>query len=195
MVVHGGQLKDPRWLNKRAAKLLDEYKKAQARMVISNATPRCRSHWQPPVQDVYKLNFDAVVFSDINCSSVGAIVRNHVGEVMASMSAKGEYVHNSDEAEVWACRKALEFAMEAGFSNLIIEGDNSNVMRALSASAVNNSLYRHVVDDIRAYLSGWQFVGLSCVKREGNMVAHSLTRFLGILWMYCIGRRMSPHLL
>ena len=85
--------------------------------------------------------------------------------------------------------------MEAGFSNLIIEGDNSNVMRALSASAVNNSLYRHVVDDIRAYLSGWQFVGLSCVKREGNMVAHSLTRFLGILWMYCIGRRMSPHLL
>ena len=70
------------------------------------------------------------------------------------MSAKGEYVHNSDEAEVLACRKALEFAMEAGFSNLIIEGDNSNVMRALSASAINNSLYGHVVDDIRAYLLG-----------------------------------------
>ena len=77
------------------------------------------------------------------------------------MSAKGEYVHNSDEAEVLACRKALEFAMEAGFSNLIIEGDNSNVMRALSASAVNNSLYGHVVDDIRAYLSGWQSIGLN----------------------------------
>ena len=67
--------------------------------------------------------------------------------------------------------------MEAGFSNLIIEGDNSNVMRALSASAVNNSLYGHVVDDIRSYFLGWQFVGLSCVKREGNMLAHSLTRF------------------
>ena len=67
--------------------------------------------------------------------------------------------------------------MEAGFSNLIIEGDNSNVMRALSASAVNNSLYGHVVDDIRSYFLGWQFVGLSCVKREGNMVAHSLARF------------------
>ena len=60
---------------------------------------------------------------------------------MAAMSAKGEYVHNSNEAEVLACRKALEFAMEAGFSNLVIEGDNSNVMRALSACAVNNSLY------------------------------------------------------
>ena len=96
---------------------------------------------------------------------------------MAAMSAKGEYVHNSDEAEVLACRKALEFAMEAGFSNLIIKGDNSNVMRALSASAINNSLYGHVVDDIRAYLSSWQSVGLNYVKREGNMVAHSLARF------------------
>ena len=80
---------------------------------------------------------------------------------MAAMSAKGEYVHNSDEAKVLACRKALEFAMEASFSNLVIEGDNSNVMRALSASAVNNSLYGHVVDDIRAYLSGWQSIGLN----------------------------------
>ena len=67
-------MKDPRWLNKRAVELLDEYKKAQARMVISNTTPRCRSYWQPPMQDVYKLNFNAVVFSDINCSGVGAIV-------------------------------------------------------------------------------------------------------------------------
>ena len=67
--------------------------------------------------------------------------------------------------------------MEVGFSNLVIEGGNSNVMRALSASAVNNSLYGHVVDDIRSYFSGWQFVGLSCVKREGNMVAHFLARF------------------
>ena len=69
---------------------------------------------------------------------------------MAAMSAKGKYVHNSNEAEVLACRKALEFAMEAGFSNLVIEGDNSNVMRSLLASAVNNSLYGHVVDDIRS---------------------------------------------
>ena len=83
---------------------------------------------------------------------------------MAAMSAKGEYVHNSDEAEVLACRKALEFAMEAGFSNMVIEGDNSNVIRALSAFAVNNSLYGHVVGDIRSHFSSWQFVGLSCVK-------------------------------
>ena len=28
VVMHGGQMKDPRWLNNRAAGLLEEYKKA-----------------------------------------------------------------------------------------------------------------------------------------------------------------------
>ena len=49
---------------------------------------------------------------------------------MVGMAARGEYVHNSDDAEALACRKALEFAMEAGFSTVIIEGDNSNVMES-----------------------------------------------------------------
>ena len=111
--------------------MLEEYKKAQATLEIPCPTPGS-SYCKPPSQDVYKLNFDAAVFSDLNCSGVGAIIRNCDGEVMAGMAARGEYVHNSDDAEALACRKALEFAMEAGFSSLIIEGDNSNVMRAIS---------------------------------------------------------------
>ena len=33
------------------------------------------------------------------------------------------------------------------------------------------------MDDIKHLILGRQFVGFSCVKREGNMVAHSLARF------------------
>jgi len=72
---------------------------------------------------------------------------------MAGMSAKGDHVH-SDEVEALACRKAVEFSMEVGFTNLVIEGDNSNVMQVISSSAVNNSLLGHIVDDIRHYISG-----------------------------------------
>ena len=112
-------------------------------MVITNAAPS-RNYWQPPLQDVYKLNFDTVVFLNLNCSGFGAIIRNSAGEVMARMSAKGDHVHNREEAEALACRKVVEFSMEAGFSNLVIEGDNSNVMRAISSSAANNSLLGHI---------------------------------------------------
>ena len=44
---------------------------------------------QPPSQSVFKLNFDAVVFSSLNRSSYGAIIRNEKGEVMVAMAAKG----------------------------------------------------------------------------------------------------------
>ena len=39
VVVHGGQLKDPRWLNKRAAEYLEEYKKAQESLIITGTVP------------------------------------------------------------------------------------------------------------------------------------------------------------
>ena len=67
--------------------------------------------------------------------------------------------------------------MEAGFSNLVIEGDNSNVMRAISSTVPNNSFFGHVVDDIRYFILGRQSVGFSCVRREGNIVAQCLARF------------------
>ena len=70
------------------------------------------------------MNFNAAVFSDLKCSSFGAIIRNVAGEVMAGMSIMGPYVNNSEEGEVLACRKAIEFSFEAGFLELVIKGDN-----------------------------------------------------------------------
>jgi len=81
---------------------------------------------------------------------------------MAGMSAKGPYVRNSEEAEVLACRKAVVFAMDAGFSELVIEGDNSTVMRAISGLSCHNSLLGHIYEDICAYLNGMQHVSISC---------------------------------
>ena len=95
---------------------------------------------------------------------------------MARMLAKGPYVRNSEEAEALACRKAVIFAMEAGFSKLVIEGDNVKVMRDVSGLSCHNSLLGHIYEDICAYLNGMQHVSISCIKRGGNMVAHSLAR-------------------
>ena len=38
-VVHGRQMMDPRWLNKRAMDYLDEYKKSQVQLAIRGTTP------------------------------------------------------------------------------------------------------------------------------------------------------------
>ena len=77
--------------------------------------------WRPPPEYTFKLNFDAAIFLDLNCSGVGAMIRNERGEVMAAMSARGPHVVDSAVAEVIACRRALEFTCEVGFTDLVVE--------------------------------------------------------------------------
>ena len=126
---------------------------------------------------MYKLNFDAAVFMEQQRSGVGAIIRNAQGEVIAGMSAKGPYVRDSKETKALACRQAVVFAMEAGFSELVVEGDNSLVMRTISGLSCHDSLLGHIYDDFCVYLNGMWQISISCIKRGGNIIAHSLAKY------------------
>lgn len=136
-----------------------------------------RGSWSRPSGLLCKLNFDAAVFEGINASGFGAIVRNDKGEVMAAISARGPPVVDSEEAEVLACRRAVEFAMEAGFRELIIEGDNVNVMKTIMSSNVNYSRLGHIYEDIGCMSLNLHTVLFSCVKRSANSAAHALARY------------------
>ena len=72
-MVHGGQIKNPCWLNRHATDYLDEYRKAQEQLVVSNTTSNGH-HWKPPPQTMYKLNFDVAVFTEQQSSGIGAII-------------------------------------------------------------------------------------------------------------------------
>ena len=112
-VVHGGTMQHPRQLNQRVADLLTEYQEAQSSLAVPLSRPCFLQNWKPPAGQLFKLNFDAAIFND--GSGVGAVIRNAAGEVMAALSARGDAMADSEEAEVRACRKALEFAIDAGF--------------------------------------------------------------------------------
>ena len=146
-------------------------------MILPSIAAQHGQSWQPPSSLVYKLNFDAAVFSGIQCSSFGAIIRKSYGEVMAAMFVKGPSVNSSEKVEALAYRKAIEFAMEAGFSKLIIEGDNTVVMKAVAGSSGGYSLLGHVYEDIHCSLCGLHSVSISCMRRGGNKAAHILVQY------------------
>ena len=133
----------------RARELLEDFRTAQDQMRTETAMQPTRDTWQPLPQSVFKLNFDVAVFSCLNSSGFGAVIRNDKGEVMAAMAAKGPAVLCSEEAELLACRKAIEFAVDAGFSEFVIEGDNSSAMSAISTMQLDQSLMGNVVGDIQ----------------------------------------------
>ena len=60
--------------------------------------------------------------------------------------------HNVENLE--ACHKAIEFAIDIGFSRLVLEGDNVNVMQAISSQEANISLLGTIVEDIKHLIRG-----------------------------------------
>lgn len=76
------------------------------------------------------------------------MVRNEMGLVMATLSAKGSPVMDSEEAEALARQKAIEFVVDACFSKIILERDNVNVMKAILSPPVNLSWLSLIYEDI-----------------------------------------------
>ena len=97
-------------------------------------------------------------------TGIGAIIRNEKGEVMAAMSAVRPSAENNEESELMVYKRSLEFAVDVGFTSLIIEGDNANVIQTISSSLPNHSILGCVVDDIRHL-------------RGRNIVAHVLAQY------------------
>ena len=160
------QLKHPTNLNKRAEEFLEEFKQAQATMDSSPREQLIGDAWQSPPSTEYKLNFDAAIFSGLEKSGIGAIIKNDKGEVMAAMSAIGPKVDTSEKAELLACRRSIEFVVDASFTRLVIEGDNSNVMQAISSNVASYSFIGNVVDDIRHLMFGLQWVTTNKIRGE-----------------------------
>ena len=71
--------------------------------------------------------------------------------------------------------------MDAGFARLIIEGDNVNVIIAISSSLANHSLLGNVVDDIRHLIHGLQWASVSRIWRGLIRLHMFLHNMLGIL--------------
>ena len=137
---------------------------------------------------MYKLNYDAAVFEDSASSGFGAVIRNSTGEVMASMTVKGPTVRGSEVAELLACRKVLELTIDAGFTVLIVEGDNFNATRCIALGSDIQSAIGHMVGDIKHLLGALEWASVSCTKRNGNRMAHVLARYaqngnVDLFWM------------
>ncbi|KAL4625504.1 hypothetical protein ACB092_05G031200 [Castanea dentata] len=156
MVPHGAKLQEPGRLNERANSLLS---------------------WQPPEGTLYKLNFEAAVFTDMAASSVGVIIWNYNGQVMAALLSKGPTVLDSEEAEILACLQAMEFAIDAGFSELVVEGDNINVMCSIFSDRTDWSQLGNIYDDICWLAGRLRHMEFQSIRRSANGVADSLARY------------------
>ena len=98
------------------------------------------STWLPPPAGLYKLNFDAAMFSDPPFTGYRAVIRNENADVMASFSVRGSKAVDSSEAELLVCRRAIQFAIELGITDVVIEGDNAMIMGSIAKRRISVGL-------------------------------------------------------
>ncbi|XP_075645747.1 uncharacterized protein LOC142616874 [Castanea sativa] len=184
LILCGGNLQDPGRLNVSASSLLAEYKDAQTQLAVLESNGHSQV-WQPPEGTMDKLNFDAAVFAGMTASGIGVIIQNDRSQVMAVLSSKSQVVVDNEEAEVLVCRKALEFAVDAGFSELIVEGDNIKVMNSIKSAWVDLPCLGNLYDDIRCMAGCLRHVEFHSIRRSANGVAHFLA---------CYARHLSEDI-
>lgn len=130
----------------------------------------------PPGENSYKINFDGATFANTGTAGLGIIIPNNEGLPKASLSQKIPLPNMVIEVEILAARRALEFALELGFENVVLEGDSEILMKALKQGSSNLADYGHLIQDILFLSSHFLYFDCSFVRQLENKIAHFLAR-------------------
>ena len=122
-----------------------------------------------------KINFDGATFNDIKKASLGVVIWDDFGHVLASLSEQIQLLFSSDLVEAMAVARALSFAVELGFSRFILEGDSELIIKALQSKEDSLAPFGHTLAAAKTIIDV-NYVSFSHICRLGNDVAHNLAK-------------------
>ncbi|XP_075638417.1 uncharacterized protein LOC142610490 [Castanea sativa] len=153
----------------------------------SKATPvqqprRPRNNWRPLPSELFKINFDGVVFPREKKSVIGFVIKDHRGLVIASCSKLVHQELCSADVEAMVAGCALSFALDVGVKRAGLECDSLTVIKWLMEEERLLVPLGLLIEDAKQSAQHFDKLLYSHVKRECNFVAHSLARYaIGIL--------------
>ena len=130
-----------------------------------------------------KINFDGVVFIEMDETGIRIIARNENREVIVALSKKVALPSLVEILEMMATRRATQFFMELGYHQVVFEGDSKLTIQSLT---VESSPLGHLVKDFKPIATLLRTH--SHIRRQGNFVAHVLVKrvrlsFSFLVWM------------
>ncbi|XP_030945938.1 uncharacterized protein LOC115970443 [Quercus lobata] len=124
----------------------------------------------------FKENFDAVVFKTSSSTSISVIIQDGMGEAIGALTMPIPLANSVATMEALACRRAVLFAKEIGLSDMIFEGDSTEVIQAIIQENLDHPHFGHIIDDITILaldLNSFQFCHVKC---NCNVVADALAK-------------------
>ncbi|XP_059437060.1 uncharacterized protein LOC132170186 [Corylus avellana] len=130
--------------------------------------------WQPPPPNSVKINWDAAMNHTNKVIGLRIIARDERGKFMAAFSKQQDIDTELVVAEAMAALHAIILSQEMNFQNVVFEGDSLQVVQAVNSVSQCNSIYGHLIEDIKVGLNKMATSSFTHVTRDANGAAHAL---------------------
>ncbi|XP_041004142.1 uncharacterized protein LOC121249507 [Juglans microcarpa x Juglans regia] len=121
--IFKGSFVHPNAIIKEARSLLEMLNEESSNQ---DSVQTCNSDmdWQAPPSNWIKMNWDSAVDKAKGIIGVGVAVRDNLGQIIATMRTKKHIFPDPLLAEAFGALKTVQFGLELGLSQVIIEGNS-----------------------------------------------------------------------
>ena len=163
------------YITRAAGNFLQDFLKAQEPVQVKRQAATVH-HWCPPPHARFKANFNSAVFQSSNEAGIGVVIHDHRGEIIGSLSLHIPHPPTIAEVEALACRRAVLFAKELCFHEVLFEGDSQIVINTLADGRAEQSIYGHIIVDILHEAAQLSFSEFAYVNCNCNRVANAMAK-------------------
>ena len=115
-------------------------------------------------------------FQEENRVGIGVIIRDCQGKGLAQWPKIIPLPQTVVELETLTASKALQCAADLRLNDVNLEGDAEIVINALNENSHSLASFGLPIQDVKCFANLFHCIRFSHVRREGNSVAHILTR-------------------
>ncbi|XP_042964599.1 uncharacterized protein LOC122298811 [Carya illinoinensis] len=174
MMIFERKFESPRKVLTAAMTSLQNFQGARAalnQLKGPNVQTRKDTKWKPTDEGVSKVNFDAAIDKNNYKLGLGIVARNHVGEVLFTLSSSKLFSGNSDMAKAAALWRAMELVLELDVRMVVFEGDSDRVIKGVTDVGGNYAWMEQQYANIRGRMLLRLDWSVSFIHRKGNCVA------------------------
>ncbi|KAF5468997.1 hypothetical protein F2P56_013102, partial [Juglans regia] len=122
--------------------------------------------WQAPPLNWIKLNWDGATDKAQGLIGVGVVARDSAGHIISTLRTSKHLFPDPLLAEAFGALQAMNFGLELGFTQVIIEGDSLQVVRALKNEKEGWSSASMIMNDTKVLLQKFAKWEVSHVRRN-----------------------------
>ncbi|XP_071933659.1 uncharacterized protein [Coffea arabica] len=133
--------------------------------------------WSPPPQHFICLNTDAALRQKDGKIGWGVVARCSSGKMIGAWAGSEQRFGDPAVEEARAIRKAMTIAMKNGWKDIVIQSDCKIVIEKIKLGRLEDPRACAVLFDILQLRKEFRNCSFSFIRRDGNVVSHSLARF------------------